>query len=239
VDRPPRRRSFLADAVWGQFCLFQCVRLQDDVFDRHSADAALVYAGDQFLIESERTLARHFPITSPFWEIWRTAFETTTRSIVTVDAMQKRVGGDPARLGRQYAKVGAIFQVGAAAVCLAHRKPRAIGPVRRFFDAIAIGDQILDDLDDVEDDLRRGRFNYVAQRLQGGHARLARALVAGDGADVILGDARRHFTRAAAVARRLRIPGMTALAAAALRSVDERQRAFHRAQVARTFRPLR
>jgi hypothetical protein len=243
-------RSFLADVLWGQYCLFQCIRLQDDVFDGHTTDLALVYASDQFLIEAERTFAKHFARSSRFWAVFRKAVESTTRAILQVDELQKRVGCDPARLAREYAKVNAIFKVGTTAVCLQHRRPRDVAAVDRFADDYAMADQILDDLDDVEEDLRRGRFNYVAQRICGRRAgralsdpkearrEIGRALALGDGADRVLGDARRRFERASVTADRLRIPAMGALATAGRRSVHELQGAFHRAQVKRMLAPI-
>ena len=241
-------RSFLDDVLWGQYCLFQCIRLQDDVFDGHTADRALVYVSDQFLVEADRAFARHFPRSSRFWEAFRGALESTTRAIVQVDELQKRVGCDPARLAREYAKVGAVLEVGAAAVCLEYRRARDLGALGRFADEYAIGDQILDDLEDVEDDLRRRRFNYVAQRICAGRPvssdpesarpEIARALAREDGAALVLGDARRHFERAAVTAARLRIPAISALAAAGLRSVEGLGRALHRAQVRVVLAPV-
>lgn len=244
------QRAFLHDVLWGQYCLFQCIRLQDDVFDRHTADLALVYASDQFLVEAERAFARHLPRSSRFWDVFRQALESTTRAIVRVDDLQKRVGCDPARLAREYAEVAAVLKVGAAAVCLMHRRAGDVAALGRFADDYAMADQILDDFEDVDEDLRRGRFNYVAQRICGRRAgrassdpararkEIARALAVGDGAARVLGDAERHLERAAATADALRIPAVGALAAAARRSVDELRGAFHRAQVKRVLAPI-
>ena len=245
---PRSRGPFLRDVVWAQFCLFQCIRLQDDVFDRHTTDLALVFASDQYLVEAERTFARHFPRSSRFWEIFRSSVETTTRAIVQVDAWQRRLGVDPARLAREYAKVAAVLEVGAIAVCLAHRRGGAVADVRRFLDSAAIGDQILDDFEDLAEDLRRSRFNYVAQRLHDGgrpHAerrraerQIAAALQRRDGVARILSDAERRFARAAAAARRLAIPALGEMAGAAQRSVRDMQARVHRAEVARVLGPL-
>jgi hypothetical protein len=239
--------SFLADVVWGQYCLFLCIRLQDDVFDHHTPDHTLLYAGDQFLIEAERAFARHFPRPSSFWEIYRTAVETTTRSIVMVDEMQKRAGGAPARLAREYARVAAIFKVGASAIGIARGRTRDLAALRRFFDAMAVGDQILDDLADVDDDLRRGRFNYVAQRVgprgrgtstEAARRAIARSLASGDGAEGVLLDAQRRFTRAQRIAEGARLPMLIAVASNAVDSVDALRRAFHRAEVKRVLAPI-
>jgi len=249
--RSPRsaRASFLADALWGQYCLFQCIRLQDDVFDGHTTDLALVYASDQFLIEAERAFRKHFRRSSRFWGVFWQAFESTTQAIVHVDEMQKSVGCDPATLARQYAKVGSVLKIGTTAVCLGHRRPGDLAALGRLADDVAMGDQILDDLEDVADDLGHGRFNYVAQRIcgRGGTARsdpedarraIARALAVGDGAGQVLGDARRYFDRAAATAEGLRIPALSTLPAAGRRAVDGLARAFHRAQVKVVLAPI-
>lgn len=243
------RGSFLDDVLWAQYCLFQCIRLQDDVFDGHTKDLALVYAADQFLIEAERTFAKHFARSARFWDVFRGAVETTTRAIVRVDELQRRVGCDPARLAREYAKVAAVLEVGTAAVCIAHRRTGDAAALSRFADECAMADQILDDLEDVEDDLQRGRFNYVAQRICGRRAsrpsdpdaarrQIARALALGDGGERILDDARRRFDRAAVTAEGLGIPAVSAMAADARRSLDALRRAHHRAQVKRVLAPI-
>jgi hypothetical protein len=234
--------SSLGDILWGQYCLFQCIRLQDDVFDGHVTDLALVYAANQFLVEAERAFAKHLPHASRFWHMFWRAFESTTQAIVRVDAMQKCIGCDPARLAREYASVGAVLKVGTAAVCIGHGRPGDVAPLGRFADECAIADQILDDLEDVDEDLRRGRFNYVAQRI-GGRARsvdgarraIVRSLGVGDGAELVFGDARRHFARAVRTAAGLRVPALSALTAGALQTLDARAVDLHRAQVTLAF----
>ena len=234
--------GFLADVLWGQYCLFECIRLQDDVFDGHTTDLALVYGANQFLVEAERAFARQFSRPSPFWPAFWRALERSTQAIVRVDALQRRRGRAPARLAREYAGVAAVLGVGTTAVCLRNRRPAAAARLQAIADEWAIGDQILDDLDDVADDLRRGRFNYVAQRV-GGRAvglepvrrSVARAIALGDGASLVLGDARKRFDRAAVLAGRLGLPGVTAVADAARRMVDDRVRGFARAQARLAF----
>jgi hypothetical protein len=233
----------LADILWGQYCLFQCIRLQDDVFDGHATDLALVYAANQFLVEAESAFAKCLPRTSRFWGVFWKALESTTQAIVRVDAMQKRIGCDPARLAREYARVAAVLKVGTAAVCFGRRRTRDLAALGRFADSYAMADQILDDLDDVAEDLRRRRFNYVAQRLCGGRVRrlevarraIARALVSGEGGDLILGDARRHLARAAATADGLDLPALRDYAAQAGRALDSRRRALHRTRLELVF----
>ena len=240
------RRGLLGDALWGQYCLFKCIRLQDDVFDGHATDLTLVYAADLFLVEAERAFAPHFPRRSPFWTVFWPALESTARAIVTVDALQRRPGCDPARLAREYARVAAVLKVGAAAVCLGHRRAADAAALDALADEWAIADQILDDLDDVADDLRRGRFNYVAQRLCRGRGAdaltaaearraVARALARGGGADRVLDDAGRRFARAARAARDLGVPAVAELTAAGSRAVDARRRAFLGAQARLAF----
>lgn len=168
----PAERSFLADVQWGQFALFLFVRIHDDLFDGQAESPPLVYVADQFLLESERTFARH--LNGRFWSVFRDCLSETLRGIADADALQRQRHPPPGELLQTYARVSSIFKVGAAAVCARCGRLRLFPRVSAFADELAIAGQILDDLSDVEEDLARGRRNVVAASLLGRDSRRRR-----------------------------------------------------------------
>lgn len=156
-------RAVLNDILWGQYCLFKAIRIQDDLFDGHADSPSLIYVSDQFLIEAERVFAKHFEKSSPFWRDYRSALRITTQAIVEVDALQKKPGVSPHRLLNLFPQVNSIFSIGPLAVSAAVRgqakyKQRILRLTRSF----AIIGQVVDDFKDLKQDLDRKRYNYVA-----------------------------------------------------------------------------
>src|SRR5438876_5126949 len=99
LARSPRFRRtrrvdsrFLSDVTWGQYCLFLYARIRDDVFDGETSIPALVYLGDELLLEAERTFARHFP-SGPFGPLLLTLIDTSVHGVLDVDALQRNAGG--------------------------------------------------------------------------------------------------------------------------------------------------
>ncbi len=233
-------RQLVGDAVWGQHCLFAYVRLHDDVFDGQARDAALLFVADQYLVEAERTFARHFPRSSRFWTIFLDCLQTSTRAIVEVDAWQQRGQGHARSLLAKYAEVAAIFKVGVTAVCLKAGRAADLPALARFSDGIARAGQICDDLTDVAEDLRRGRFNYVAQLLlprrrrpstEEAEAFIARAIVSSDGAARVFREVRRNLEAAARAVRGLRCPAPREHVHLWRREVDRMEKELHRRSV--------
>jgi len=247
-SKGPRRVApcFVRDVLWAQFCLFLFVRIQDDLFDGQAEDKRLIYAADQFLIEAERTFGRYFARSSRFWCLLHQALETSTRAILRVDQLQQEEGGSPAELLEAYAQVAEIFKVGTAAVCLKMRRPRDLMALSRFADEMAVAGQIFDDLEDVEEDLRRCRLNYVAKRLLDGHPtepaqameRVAREIVLGDGALRILSEVERHLGLAAVALGDVDCTAARTQVAWSLRDLACLKTAFHRRNVEVVLGPL-
>lgn len=244
-------RGFLCDAVWGQQCLFLLIRIQDDLFDGQASDLSLVFASDQFAIEAERVFSGHFARSSSFWDVFRTALTNTTRTILEVDRLQRCFEGPPDRLLAGYAAVASIFKVGTAAVCIRFGKQRDLRALGRFADEMAMAGQILDDLEDVADDWRRQRFNYVARvllRSDGGPSELSRSerrlkgvvedIYLGEGAETVMGLVKRHLTRAAAALEAVDFPGAHRYMKSSIDGLSELRAAFHRAQVRHFLGPL-
>ncbi|HVR71730.1 MAG TPA: hypothetical protein VMT87_12885 [Vicinamibacteria bacterium] len=240
------RGNLLRDVLWGQFCLFLFVRIQDDLFDGQASDRRLLYAADQFLIEAERAFERQFARSCRFWSVFHGALESTTRAILRIDRLQCQPEGRCGDLAAGYAEIAAIFKVGTAAICLKLRQPADLASLAQFADEVAIGGQIIDDLEDVHEDLGRNRYNYVAKRLLGGRSttpeeaarHITREIVLGDGASRILGDVQRHLERAAMVLESVDCPPARSQVDQAFRDLVRLKRALHRRSVQRVFHPL-
>jgi len=106
--------------------------------------------------------------------------------------------------------------------------------------------QILDDFEDLEEDLLRGRRNWVASRIlgtrrdgpAGARRRIARALVWDAAAGEILDEARGHLDRAAQAIAPLGISAAGLYLRRLSREIDELDRVTHRARCRLVFAPL-
>jgi hypothetical protein len=200
---------------------------------------------DALLVESQRTLAKHFP-QGPFWPLFHTCLEATIRGIMEVDERQRRPGAMNRRSLSLYADVASIFKVGCAAVCVRSGRMTAFRRVSDFADEISIAGQILDDMLDVQEDLARARYNFAANQLlragsvnaDGCADRIARALLFDDGAGQLLKEASQHLDRAdAAIAPLLLGEAMEYVGTLRLNINAFRQR-IHVARVEHVFGPI-
>jgi hypothetical protein len=239
-------RRFLADVLWAQYALFLGVRVHDDLVDRQAQSAWLVYVGDRFLLEAEQALARH-TFDDRFWMLYRQYLGETLDGIAEVDALQRRRRPSRAALARGYARVSAIFKIGSAAVLSRYGRLDWRAPLSAYKDHLAIASQILDDAEDLDEDLRRDRCNYVAAALQPRRGRLAspaarraaieRAIIVDDGLTPVLDEVARHVRAAGRIVAPLRLPAADAHIAAHLDHVESLRAGVHRARVRRVFGP--
>ena len=238
-------RRWLNDILWAQYCLFLFVRIHDDLFDGQARTPSLIFVADALLLESERTLAKHFP-DGPFWPLFRKCLETTIRGIMEVDARQQRPGALNERSLALYADVSAIFKIGGAAVCVRSGRMREFRRLSVFADDIAIAGQILDDVLDVQEDLARGRYNFAANQLLAGDdvssddiaGRLAQSVLFDDGVGRLLDVAGKHLDRADAAIAPLRLASAAAYVGTFRRSLDAFRRRIHNARVEHVFRSV-
>lgn len=196
ILRASRGRSVtpeFVDAVSrGQTCLFYSVRIQDDLLDGHIPPTRLSPAPLIFLTEAERAFASVIGGGARFWGRYRSALGRTVSGILEVARLQRDRLTTPDVLLRAYGDVDAIFSVGGAAVCECIGKPGWIGAVETFVSEMGKVLLCLDDLDDIEEDLRAGRVNYPARVL------LADELSAGTDLALLAGEWDRRLDRAAA-----------------------------------------
>jgi hypothetical protein len=211
--------SFLEDVLWGQYCIFLFVRIRDDLFDGHVHGRQLQVAADMILEEGRRAFARHFDRQSPFWSALRTLLAGTQKAIAEVDMLQRRLM-PPQVILLHYAKVSAILKIGLAAVCIQYDRRNQYKQIAACFDEIATAGHIVDDLEDVDEDLRRKRFNYVAAMIvrksraetsnRDRDLHIAQTLLYRDGTARIMRDVRLHLTRAEEALQGLRLPEVRA-----------------------------
>lgn len=163
---PASRRTvvgLLPHALWAQYTLFIAIRIQDDLFDGQTGSHALMFASGLFLVESARCFGAICGDAPGFWEFYGESLGRTIQAILETDRLQKS-GESPAdSLLLKYAEVGSIFKIGSAALCMLADRFDEFGHVSRFCDEMAKVSQIFDDLEDVLEDLERGRLNYVAR----------------------------------------------------------------------------
>ncbi len=160
--RTPIDRRFINDVLWAQFCMMQQITIHDDLFDRHQSNLALIFAANQFQVEAERVMSKHFARESQFWSIYRTSLDMTNRAILEVRSLQRSKNPEPEDILAQHAKVGALLKVGSAAICAKMHWMRQFPQVSRFADEMAKIGQAVDDFADIEEDLERGEINYAS-----------------------------------------------------------------------------
>lgn len=217
TTRKPAPRKFLHDVQWAQYCLFLCIRFQDDVYDGQNRGAATIFACDQCLLEADGVFAKYFSPRSWFWKEYRESLRLATQSIVEVDALQRKSTSRPDELLDGYARVSSILKVGSAAVCALLNQRNAYKRVSLFCDELAKAGQIMDDIHDLEEDLGRKRFNYVANVLRRSENKMPKRARSNEllnqlhilaTMEEIYDEARTHVSRASAAIDPLEIPGM-------------------------------
>jgi hypothetical protein len=230
------KEGFIRDVIWGQYCAFLFVRIQDDLFDGQTRQARLLYGADLLLLKSQAAFARHLGLHRTFWDWYRSLLRKTTLGILEADALQGRPTGR--QLLPVYAKVSAIFKLGSVAVCLKLRRLEMLDNLFRFADELAVAGQIVDDLMDVEEDLEGERWNFAASILLGprkaarsvirdGYEHISERIFFGDGATRVLNQARKHVNTAGAISSRMRLKGAGDRLKRFHAGIDALERAVH------------
>ncbi|NLP08958.1 hypothetical protein GX408_01040 [bacterium] len=158
-------KRFLKDVLWVQYCLFLVLRIQDDLFDRHTHRLALIFAANLFLLEVKRGLEPYFDAGSCFWKTWDHSLQTSTRAIVEIATLQYSKQSAPQKLISEYRKVASIFNIGTVAYCLRYRRLKELPLLEKFIAEMAVAGQLMDDLQDMKQDLDDGKYNYAVKRI--------------------------------------------------------------------------
>jgi hypothetical protein len=232
-------KKFLDDILWGQYCLFVFIRLQDDLFDRHTDRVSYLYASDMFLLESERTFSRYFPKSSPFWKIFRECIEETIFAIITADEMERRPVKKRERLLDALGATSTICNVAPAALCIRAGRMRDFRRVAAFSTAMMKAGAIVDDIEDMEQDHERGRFNYAASfflrgfRMEGPWEKrairsLKREVLTGGKLSALFREIHHHLDAAEVAVRPFTVPAALEYLRSFRRSVVAMELSFHR-----------
>jgi len=161
----PLPGDVLAEILWGQYALFLCIRLQDDLLDGARDDLHLILLADHFLMESLHAFQRFPDLDHKFWAFYRQSVRDTVNGYLEVERLEQEPGRfKRAHLGL-HAQVSAILKLGAAAVGRLHARDQDLAWISRFQDQLAVFNQIGDDLEDLVPDLGDGRFTWVANTI--------------------------------------------------------------------------
>lgn len=153
---------FLKDILSAQYCLFLYTRIHDDILDCEHDASGLVFAADLFLLHSQSIFSRHFHPSSTFWKYYQESIRTSLRALSRAEHLQKVTRSRPDELLRGYSATNRILAVGVIAVVLKYRRRQMLPSLLQFCDHMAVGSQILDDLEDVNNDFVSGKYNYAA-----------------------------------------------------------------------------
>lgn len=163
-------KSFLEDILWAQFCLLLTFRIKDDLYDGDIRSNSLIIASDQLLIESYRTYNKYFNGSESFWTAYFNSVETTGLTLILVDEMQQDKNTNPRNLLENYKDVLSIFNIGFKAICIKYKANEKLTNIIEVNNYLSIAGQILDDIKDIDEDLSRGRYNYVSLLLMNSYS---------------------------------------------------------------------
>ncbi len=238
--------AFLRESLWAQYCLFVFIRLRDDLFDGHTDRQSLMYASDLFLLEAERVFSKYFPKNSSFWSIYRNCIETTLFSILVGDRMERKPVKDREQLLDAHGATATICDVAPSAVCHRAGVPRMVCRVSEFSAEMMKAGAILDDLEDLEEDLGRARFNYASafflRGLKTGTARpqeirrlIGGNFLTGDGLSRIFAEVHRHLDRAEEAMKPFAVPAAYGYVRRYRKLVVAAQKRLHQSRVQTVF----
>jgi hypothetical protein len=230
--------TFLDDILWGQYCLFLAIRIQDDLYDGQAQERALIYASDQFFFEADARYTRHMGAHAPFWDLYHHFREETTRGIIAADELQKTLQGNPEMLLAEYIRVAAIFKIAMAAVCFRGNREADFVPLAATADHLAAAGQMEDDFCDLIEDLNRGRINYAAQVIlqrptfpppssAGLVDLVAHNLVYTDGVTTLFSAIEHHWNLATTLMMPLNLPSVRANVETARQGLEAMRMKFH------------
>jgi len=153
------------DAGWGESCLMYAIRIQDDLLDGQLGRTSLAVAPALLHCEAARVFMSMIGNRPQFWRYYYRAVRGTIGGILRASALQRDPGAPEKDLLESYAEVDSIFTIGPAAIYMVGGNRTAHGNVRALVGEFGKAFQILDDMEDVEEDLSDGRFNYAARVL--------------------------------------------------------------------------
>jgi hypothetical protein len=239
-----RRGRVLRGLLWGQFCMFLAVRLLDDLADGQAADAALAAAARDCMAEADRAFAASLGDDGRARA--RAALAGSLRAIPRTVALQTLARPPLGALLRTYRQVNALFKPVPHFLALRNGEPAHARALAPCYDELAIGLQLLDDLEDLRGDFRAGRRNAVIAAVNDDYPEFripetdpALPLLPHDTVSRIVARARACFDKAAAATRPLAIPAVTRFVRSYTASLEQAERnATRRVRSVRITAPL-
>jgi len=242
----PLARGVLDELLWGQYALFLCIRLQDDLLDGARKDLHLILVADHFLLESLQAFQQFAELDHGFWTFYRDCVRDTVNGALEVERLEQEPGRfTSAHLGL-HARVSAMLKVGAAAVARLHGRAGDLAWLSRFQDCLAVYDQIADDLTDLVPDLMGGRFTWVANTVLAAEPgeslttddrarRLGEGFMRPERGAVVVDELRRIAHAAAAEVPASAPQAIHDVVQALFTAGDELERSMHETRVRRVF----
>lgn len=157
--------DFVQDVLWAQYCIYCYIRIQDDVCDGQLNKPSYLFYGNRFLIETQKILTRHFTISDQLWVLYHELLVRTSMGILAGEAKQLNPDSPPEELLTNYCEAGAIFNLGAAATCYKYHRMDVYQSITEYTADMTIAGQIVDDILDVEEDLRNGKYNFATKMI--------------------------------------------------------------------------
>jgi hypothetical protein len=239
-------RNFMRDILWAQYCLFVFIRIQDDLFDKHTERSSLIYASDLFLFEAERMFSRYFRKSSVFWNIYRSCIAETILAIASGDSMERKPVRNRAQLLSAHGRTSKICNVAPAALCLKAGRMKDFKRVSVFSTEMMKAGAIVDDLQDMEEDLNRGRFNYAASFFlhsirmkkstkQNVRRQVVRNVLLSDGLTKLFKEINRHLDLAERSINPFALPAAAKYLQSYRRSIEMMENSIHRWRVRTIF----
>jgi hypothetical protein len=151
-------QKFLADVIYSTINGYYYIRLLDNLMDGHATVESDILPGTAFFhTEFQRVYQQYFEFSHPFWEIFRSAWFSTSDA-VTHEAHLHSV--DRAAFEQVTVEKLAAARIPVVAVALRHGMGRRLRYWEEFTLALARFSQMEDDLSDWRHDLNRGKTSY-------------------------------------------------------------------------------
>lgn len=164
---PPPSGWDLTELLWGQYALFLSLRMKDDLLDGERDDLRLLFVADGFLFASMESFQRFPELDAGFWAFYRRSVRATLDGALEVGRLEREPGRFTTEHLELHAKVCSAMKVGVTALCRLYGHDQDREWLSRLQDRIAIVNQVVDDVNDLPDDLRVGRYTWVANTVLG------------------------------------------------------------------------
>jgi hypothetical protein len=165
-NSPGGHRS-IRHIIWAQYALFLSIRLRDDLLDGHTSDLRLQFVADRLVAEALESFERVPELDRRFRTAVARLLAETAGGILDLRYREAIAGSVEAADLVLHTRVGAVFAIGAIAVCHLHGRYQDAEWLERLIGELCVIGQIHDDLKDLIEDVRVRRFTYVANVLLG------------------------------------------------------------------------